>query len=45
MNQAIAKILQNNLFLVFSHANRAGLKTTAPLSFLWDMLRTQAKII
>jgi len=26
-----------------SHANRSGLKTTAPLSFLWDMLRTQAK--
>jgi len=26
-----------------SHANRHGLKTTAPLTFLWDMLRTQAK--
>ncbi len=25
---------------LFSHANRHGLKTNAPLSFLWDMLRS-----
>merc|ERR1719391_74643 len=26
-----------------SHANKHGLKTTAPISFLWDMLRTHAR--
>ena len=33
----------NKLFketFLFSHANRHGLKTNAPLSFLWDMLRS-----
>lgn len=26
-----------------SHANKAGLKTTAPLSFLWDIMRLQGQ--
>jgi len=33
-------ILNAGYSFSLSHANRHGLKTTAPISFLWDMLRT-----
>ena len=26
-----------------THANKTGIKTTAPISFLWDILRVQGK--
>jgi tRNA (guanine26-N2/guanine27-N2)-dimethyltransferase len=33
-----------NLFQFFSHANKHGIKTTAPIDFLWDMLRSYARL-